>query len=166
MLVAYIIPRDGQKPTREELRQYAQERLPEYMTPGQVMFMTAFPQTPNKKIDRNAFPDPETDAPQDRDDFEQPETAVEEALAVLWKELLGGQRVGRNDNFFESGGHSMLAMQLVARVRKRFNVDLPLRNIFEHQTLAGLAETIEALLWSASANAPHRPDGEREVVEV
>ena len=92
------------------------------------------------------------------------ETAVEEALAVLWKEVLGVPRTGRHDNFFESGGHSMLAMQLVARVRKRFNVVLPLRNIFEHQTLAGLAEIIERLSWSDFSKAPRV--GEREVVDV
>jgi len=165
-LVAYIIPREGQKPTREQLRQYAQERLPEYMVPGQVMLMTTFPQTPNKKIDRKAFPDPETDAREAPDDLEQPGTAVEDALAVLWKELLGLQQVGRHDNFFESGGHSMLAMQLVARVRDRFKVNLPLKNLFERQTLAGLAETIEALSYSASVKAPDRSVGEREVVDV
>ena len=130
------------------------------------MFVTTFPQTPNKKIDRNALPAPEPDGAKGQDDLEQPGTPVEETLAALWKELLGLQRVGRHDNFFQSGGHSMIAMQLVSRVRKRFEVDLPLRNIFEHQTLAGLAETIEALLWSASAKAPHGSVSEREVVEV
>ena len=64
------------------------------------------------------------------------------------------------------GGHSMLAMQLVARVRDRFKVNLPLKNLFERQTLAGLAETIEALSYSASVKAPDRSVGEREVVDV
>jgi acyl carrier protein len=167
-LVAYVIPRQGQAPTAQRLRQYAQEKLPEHMVPAQIIFMTAFPQTPNKKIDRNAFPDPgiagESSAVPENSP--PPVTVVEDALAAIWKELLRAPQVGRDDKFFDLGGHSMLAMQLVSRVRKRFNVDLPLRNIFEHQTLGALAEVIEVLLWSASAKAPHQPIPRREVVEV
>ena len=79
-------------------------------------------------------------------------------------ELLGIQRVGRHDNFFEVGGHSMRAMQLVAQVGKSFGVELTLRNVFESQTLAGMAEIIEALSWSNRAKG--QPAGEREVVDV
>jgi non-ribosomal peptide synthetase component F/acyl carrier protein len=164
ILVAYLISRDGQKPAREHVRQYAQEKLPEYMVPGLVMFMTAFPQTPNKKIDRNTFPAPEADARETEADLERPKTEIEDALAVLWKEVLGVKQVSRSDNFFDSGGHSMRAMQLVVRVQKRFQVDLPLRNIFERQTFAGIAETIEALAWSNWVKAPRA--GQREIVDV
>jgi amino acid adenylation domain-containing protein len=163
-LVAYIIPREGQNPSREQLRQYAKDRLPEYMVPAQVVFMTAFPQTPNKKIDRNAFPMPEVDAREVQGNSLPSATPIEEALAALWKELLGLQRVGHNDNFFELGGHSMLAMQLVSKVRKRFKVDFPLKNVFENQTLGGMAEIIQAMSWSDFAKAPR--SGEREVVEL
>jgi len=97
-------------------------------------------------------------------DSKQPTTAVEDTLAALWKELLGLPRVGPDDNFFQSGGHSMLAMQLVARVRKHFKVDFRLKNIFERQTLAGMAEVVEAMSWSDFVKTP-RP-GEREVVDV
>jgi acyl-coenzyme A synthetase/AMP-(fatty) acid ligase/acyl carrier protein len=164
ILVAYIIPREAQKLTREELREYAQKKLPEYMVPAQVMFMTAFPQTPNKKIDRKAFPTPSVEVPKDQNDAEQPASPVEDALAALWKGLLGLQCVRRQDNFFDLGGHSMLAMQLVTKVRKQFKVDFPLKNVFEHQTLGGMAEIIEALSWASSAKAPRT--GEREVVDV
>jgi amino acid adenylation domain-containing protein len=163
-LVAYIIPREGQKPTPEELRHYSQEKLPEYMVPKRVMFMTAFPQTPNKKIDRNAFPLPVTEFGEDQDNSQSAATAVEDALAGLWKELLGVQRVGHDENFFELGGHSMLAMQLVAKVRNRFKVDFRLKNVFERQTLAGMAEIIEAMSWSDFVKTPR--SGEREVVDV
>jgi amino acid adenylation domain-containing protein len=163
-LIAYIIPREGQKPTHEELRQYAQEKVPDYMVPGRVTFMTAFPQTPNKKIDRNAFPLPQSEVSESQDDSEKPATEVESALAELWKELLGMQRVARHDNFFESGGHSMLAMQLVAKVRKRFKVDFRLKNVFERQTFAGMGEIIEAMSWSDFVKTPR--SGEREVVDV
>jgi hypothetical protein len=73
--------------------------------------------------------------------------------------------VSRDDNFFEVGGHSMVAMQLVARVRKRLNADFGLRNVFEQQTLAGMAEMIEALSWAVASGQRERA-GEREVVDV
>jgi non-ribosomal peptide synthetase component F/acyl carrier protein len=162
-LVAYVIPQAGQKLTREELRQFAQEKLPEHMLPARVVFMTEFPQTPNRKIARNAFPEP-SDNPEEIHDSNQPATEIEQALGDVWKELLSLQRVGRNDNFFELGGHSMLAMQLVSRVRKRFKVDFPLKNIFERQTLRGMAEIIEAMSWANFAKAPRA--GQREVIDV
>ena len=165
-LVAYLIPRDGQKPTREELRRYSREKLPDYMVPAHFIFMTAFPQTPNRKIDRNAFPSPETETRELQEDITHPQTEVQVALSAIWKELLRVQNVGLKDNFFEAGGHSMLAMQLVARVRKRLKVELPLRNVFEHQTLGELAETIEALLWSASPKPESPSVGRHEIVEV
>jgi amino acid adenylation domain-containing protein len=163
-LVAYVIPHEGQKPTAEQLRQYAQKRLPDFMVPGRVMFMSAFPQTPNKKIDRNAFPSPESDAPEQANGKEQTAAPIEDVLADLWKEMLGLKSVGRDDNFFELGGHSMLAMQLVAKVRKRFKVDFRLKNLFERQTLSGMVETVEAMSWADFAKAPRT--GEREVVDV
>jgi amino acid adenylation domain-containing protein len=163
-LVAYVIPRHEQTPTIEELRRYIHEKLPEHMVPGRVEFMTAFPQTPNKKINRKAFPLPGTEPVEEPNGSEQGATAIENALAGLWLELLGLQHVHRDANFFESGGHSMLAMQLVAKVRKRFNVDFRLKNVFERQTLAGMAEIVEAMSWADFAKSPR--SGEREVVDV
>jgi amino acid adenylation domain-containing protein len=163
-LVAYIIPRPEQKPTPEQLRLHAQQKLPDFMVPARVMFMSAFPQTPNKKIDRNAFPPPESDAREAKNGAEQSATPIEDVLAALWKELLDLKSVGRDDNFFESGGHSMLAMQLVARVRKHFKVDFRLKNVFERQTLAGMAEVVEAMSWADFVKTPRA--GEREVVDV
>jgi acyl carrier protein len=135
------------------------------MVPAEVVFMTAFPQTPNQKLDRKVLPAPDGDPREGEGDFEPPATAVEQAVAGLWTELLGVQRIGRRDDFFESGGHSLLAMQLVSRVRDRFGVDLPLKSLFERPTVAGLAETIDALSWSATAKAPvHAVENREEVV--
>jgi acyl carrier protein len=128
--------------------------------------MTAFPQTPNKKIDRKALPAPDANAAENRNDFEPPATVVEETLAGLWSRLLGVKRVGRRDNFFESGGNSLLAMQLVGQIRDRIGVGVPLRNLFESPTVAGLAETIEALSWSTAPRVSAPAAGEREEVEV
>jgi natural product biosynthesis luciferase-like monooxygenase protein len=165
-LVAYVIPRAGQASAQRPLRQYLRERMPEHMVPAQFVFMTVFPQTPNKKIDRNALPVPDVNATEVADGFEPPATAVEKKLAELWSELLDIRRIGRGDNFFESGGHSLLAMQLVRRIRTSFGVDLPLKNLFEHPTVAGLGEAIDALSWSAAARTPVQAVGEREEVEV
>jgi amino acid adenylation domain-containing protein len=163
ILAAYIIRREGQTLSLEQVRQHLQQKLPEYMVPGQIVFMTAFPQTPNRKIDRNAFPAPE-EACETQPEFEQPTTPVEVALAAMWKELLRIPQVARHQNFFESGGYSMLAIQIVIQVKKRFNVDLTLRNIFEYQTLAGMADIIETLSLSDSAKTGRT--GQREVVVV
>jgi hypothetical protein len=126
--------------------------------------MSAFPQTPNKKIDRNAFPSPEAEARAQGSAEEQSATAIEDVLTALWKDLLGLKSVGRDGNFFELGGHSMLAMQLVAKVRKHFKIDFRLKNLFERQTLSGMIETVEAMSWADFARAPRA--GEREVVDV
>ncbi|HXI72603.1 MAG TPA: MupA/Atu3671 family FMN-dependent luciferase-like monooxygenase [Verrucomicrobiae bacterium] len=165
-LVAYVIPRDGHIPTQRQLRQYAQERMPDHMVPAHVVFLAKFPKTPNQKIDRNALPAPDADGAENQDSLEPPVTEVEKTLASLWSELLDVQRVGRLDNFFESGGHSLLAMQLVSRVRTRFGVDLPLKHLFERPTVAGLAEAIDALSWSARTKSPVQAAPEREEVEV
>jgi acyl carrier protein len=76
--------------------------------------------------------------------YEAPQTAVEESLAAIWAELLRRERIGRNENFFDIGGHSLLATQVVSRLRRTFEVDLPLRTLFETPTVAGLARAIEA----------------------
>jgi natural product biosynthesis luciferase-like monooxygenase protein len=165
-LVAYVIPRNGQQVTQRQLREYARERMPEHMVPAQVVLMTAFPQTPNNKTDRNALPAPAIGTVEIEPRFEPPSSAAEESLAALWSELLGLERVGRHDDFFECGGHSLLAVQLIRRVRVQFGIDLPLKNLFEHPTIAGLAKAIDALTWSA-AEPPSPPvEGEREEVEV
>jgi non-ribosomal peptide synthetase component F len=163
ILAAYIIRREGQTLTLEQVRRHLQQKLPEHMVPGHIVFMTAFPQTPNRKIDRNAFPAPD-EVCEPQAELEQPTTPVEVALAAMWKDLLRIPQAARHQNFFESGGHSMLAIQLVIRVKKRFNVDLTLRNIFEYQTLAGMADIIEAL--SLSNSSKTRRAGQREVVDV
>ncbi|KPY59208.1 Amino acid adenylation, partial [Pseudomonas syringae pv. solidagae] len=90
------------------------------------------------KLDRRALPAPEDDAYASRD-YEAPAGEVEHALAEIWQALLGLERVGRHDHFFELGGHSLLAVQLVSRLRQRFEVEVALRDVFAEPTLQGLA---------------------------
>jgi aryl carrier-like protein len=165
-LVAFVIPPEGQKPAPSQLRHYAGEKLPDYMVPAKVVFLTAFPQTPNRKIDRQALAVMKAAETEPERDFEPPVTAVEQALAGYWRELLSVPRIGRHDNFFERGGDSLLAMHLAAWVREQYEMDLPLRSLFEHPTLAGLAEVIQALAWSATATPGIETTGEREEVEI
>ena len=142
-LVAYVAPGKGAA-TADELRIYLSHQLPEYMVPSVIVVMPALPLTPNGKIDRRSLPDPEVNRDAGKV-FVGSRNSVEQALADIWAQVLGVERVGVNDNFFELGGHSLLATQVVSRVRSDFDVQLPLRSIFEAPTVAGLAETVSGL---------------------
>ncbi|WP_164021762.1 non-ribosomal peptide synthetase, partial [Pyxidicoccus trucidator] len=139
-LVAWFTSQ-AQPPEVATLRAFLKERLPEFMVPSAFMAMETFPLTPNGKVDRKALPVP--DASLLARAYVAPRTPTEEQLAALWAEVLRVERVGLNDHFFELGGHSLLATQLVARIRSAFNVELPLRALFEASTLEGLAARIE-----------------------
>ncbi|HEY0738135.1 MAG TPA: condensation domain-containing protein, partial [Herpetosiphonaceae bacterium] len=126
----------------EGLRAFLRERLPEYMVPAAFVVLDALPLTPNGKVDRRALPAPaftgdETTA------FVAPRTPTEELLAVIWADVLGVEKIGSRDRFFELGGHSLLATQVLARVRDAFDVELPLRTLFESVALADLAAEID-----------------------
>jgi Non-ribosomal peptide synthetase modules and related proteins len=143
-LVAYVVLHNEQDADGPQLRRFMKERIPEYMVPAQVVFLAAFPQTPNKKIDRKALPAPGADACATENDFEPPATVVEKAVAGIWTELLGIQRIGRKDNFFDMGGNSLSATQLVSRLREFFAVSLPLASVFDTPTIGGLASLLIA----------------------
>ncbi|UNU27121.1 non-ribosomal peptide synthetase family protein [Microcoleus vaginatus] len=145
-LVAYIVShsklsvQDSQ--LIENLRSFLKEKLPEYMIPSAFVVLKALPLTPNGKIDRQALPAPSI-AANFTDTFVGPRTPREEILAGIWSQLLNLKKVGIHDNFFDLGGHSLLITQLLAKVRESFQVELPLRVLFEAPTVAGLAEKIE-----------------------
>ncbi|HEX9945845.1 MAG TPA: condensation domain-containing protein, partial [Thermoanaerobaculia bacterium] len=126
-----------------ELRHFLQSELPEYMVPSSILLLDSLPLTPHGKVDRDALPAPES-LRTDGDGFVAPRTPTEEALAGIWADLLGVERVGATDHFFELGGHSLLATQAVSRVRDRFGAELPVRTLFESPTLGALAERIDA----------------------
>ena len=154
-LAAYVVPEPGAEPgLAGRLRPFLAARLPDYMVPAAFVELPALPLNPNGKIDRRALPAPQRQA---AGPGAAPRTPVEERLAGLWAELLRLDRVGVHDNFFELGGHSLLATQLVSRVRGAFQLELPLRVIFEAPTVADLAAWIERRQQAAGGSAPVAP---------
>jgi amino acid adenylation domain-containing protein len=127
-----------------QLRAYLADEMPEYMVPSAFMLLEALPITPNGKIDRRALPAPDQTRPEIGDAYEVPRTEVEETLARIWGDVLRVDQVGVDDSFFELGGHSLLATQVMSRVRAAFDLDLPLRCLFETPTVGGLALAVEA----------------------
>ncbi len=124
-------------------RSHLAAELPNYMVPAAFVRLEAFPLTPNGKLDRQALPAPGEQAFAHRA-YEPPTGETEIALAALWCELLGVERVGRHDHFFELGGHSLIAIRLLGQVAQAFGSTLPLASLFNHPTLAGLAAAIES----------------------
>ncbi len=116
------------------------------MVPSHFVALPALPLTANGKLDRAALPTPELDGPEAGDGWLVPRTPVAEILAGIWSEVLGVERVGLNDSFFDLGGHSLLATRVVSRLRSVFQVDLGLRELFEEPTLGGLAARVEDAL--------------------
>src|SRR6266508_4751954 len=129
-----------------ELREYLQQRLPDYMAPGVYVRLERLPLTANGKVDKKALPQPEMAGGELDESYQEPRTEVEEVMAGIWRQVLGVERVGAEDNFFEIGGHSLLATRVVSRMREVFKVELPLRAVFEEKTLAGLSRRVEAEL--------------------
>ncbi|SFJ64582.1 amino acid adenylation domain-containing protein [Thermoflavimicrobium dichotomicum] len=141
-LVAYLILESGYTHDANMWRNYLQKKLPDYMIPAVFIEMDAFPQTPNGKIDRKALPAPEMGSSVKT--YEPPRTETERQLVKMWEEVLSVRPIGIHDSFFEVGGHSLVALQLVSMIQERFQVDLPLRALLTASTIAELAKEIEA----------------------
>jgi amino acid adenylation domain-containing protein/non-ribosomal peptide synthase protein (TIGR01720 family) len=138
-LVAYIVARDGEKPSHLELRSFLRARLLEQMVPSAFVLLDEMPLTPNGKINRRALPAPEVSRPESEQQYVAPRNDIEAALVELWQEVLGINPIGVNDNFFELGGHSLKATSLLSKVRRIFRTELPLSVVFEATTVEALA---------------------------
>ncbi len=127
------------------LRAFLAERLPGYMVPGFIASLSELPRTPNGKLDRKALSHAAEYAPErdERTSFTPPRTPEEILLAETWTEALGRERIGVYDDFFALGGHSLLATRVVARIRDRLGVELPVRALFEAPTVAELAQRVQ-----------------------
>ncbi|NRO95024.1 amino acid adenylation domain-containing protein [Paraburkholderia sp. NMBU_R16] len=134
------------------LRQHLQRRLPDYMIPAAFVTLAALPLTPNGKLDRKALPAPSDEALAHAPD-EAPQGALETALAALWRELLGVSRIGRHDNFFSLGGHSLVAVRMLNRLPASIGTEVPLSLLFEHPTLGDFASAVSGVLAEAGPEA-------------
>jgi natural product biosynthesis luciferase-like monooxygenase protein/amino acid adenylation domain-containing protein len=154
-LVAYFVPSSqGEEPSIEELRAHLGERLPEYMEPSAFVALPELPLTPHGKVDRKRLPAPGSSRSQESRPYAAPRTEVERRLAEIWCDVLMVERAGIDDDFFESGGNSLLATQLAARVRSTLHADIHLRELFERPTIAGLAAGLEGASHAEGAAQP------------
>ncbi|WP_306344973.1 non-ribosomal peptide synthetase [Methylosinus sp. Ce-a6] len=141
-LVAYVVGRLGDVDA-DELRRHLRQTLPDYMIPSAFVPLDALPLTSNGKVDRKALPEPDLGAQIARR-FVAPRNQTEHILAKIWADVLRVPDVGVHDNFFELGGHSLLATRIASRIRTSFQMEIPLRALFEAQTIAEMAEAVDA----------------------
>lgn len=155
-LAAYLVPEFADTPDTIELGWFLGRQLPDYMIPARFLWVERLPLTANGKVDRRALP--ALEAPGGRDDrpSEAPRNPTEENLAKIWCEVLGRKSIGIHDSFFELGGHSLLAAQLIARARAEFGVDLSVRALFDHPTIALLAPAFQGAQHPGPAAMPIR----------
>ncbi len=144
-LVAYVVP-EGPMPSAASLRGFLRETLPEPMVPATYLSVAEMPLTPNGKVDRRALLASEAGRQGVAEGSIAPGSLVEKGVAEIWAQVLGLERVGLRESFFDLGGHSLLASQVMSRVARVFQLDLPLRTLFEAPTVAGLARRIDAAL--------------------
>jgi amino acid adenylation domain-containing protein len=155
-LIAYVVAADGIRPGDAELTAFLAPRLPGHMHPSAYVWLEALPMTAHGKVDRPALPAPEATAGATAEAAEAAETAdgeseLEAAIAAIVAELLGVPAIGVNDNFFLRGGHSMLGAQLIVRLDELYDVEVPLRYLFDHPTAAELAVEVAAQRAEAGA---------------
>ncbi|MFV2949949.1 thioesterase domain-containing protein, partial [Pseudomonas japonica] len=144
-LAAWLVPVEGAGDPdglRVELRAHLKAGLPEYMVPGHLVWLEKMPQTPNGKLDRKALPKP--DGSQAQVGYEAPRNERERQLAQIWAEVLKVERVGLKDNFFALGGHSLLVITLVSRLREAFSTQLSLHDFLLLDTFEDLADFLGA----------------------
>ncbi|MBD2253939.1 non-ribosomal peptide synthetase [Nostoc parmelioides] len=149
-LVAYLVPvlddytHDNQKLV-PQVREFIQQKLPNYMVPQAFVLLHTLPLTPNGKVDRRALPQPDIATRNLSTGTVLPRTPIEAQLAQIWSEVLGVETIGVKDNFFELGGHSLLATQVLSQINSTFGLDLSIQIMFESPTVAGIAAYIEVV---------------------
>jgi amino acid adenylation domain-containing protein len=155
-LVAYLILK--QEILRREIRQFLKAKLPDYMIPSAFVFLDKFSLNPNGKIDKKALPEPDFNS-QKESEFIAPCNEKEIKLVEIWQQVLAKKYIGINDDFFDLGGHSLLAIQIISRIRAIFQVEVPLRILFQYPTIAQLSDYLEVYL-------PSNPQPEWEIMET
>ncbi|MEO0968281.1 MAG: amino acid adenylation domain-containing protein [Cyanobacteria bacterium J06639_18] len=141
-LVAYVVPHTGEDIQDPELRQYLQEQLPDYMVPTAFVFLEALPLTPNGKLNRHALPAPNTFRNTLDRNYLAPRDSLEMQLVQIWECILNVRPVGIRDNFFKLGGHSLIAVRLMAQIQQQLDKNLPLATLFQNPTIEQIADII------------------------
>src|SRR5450830_1390886 len=148
-LIAYLV---AEKQDADALKAALREQLPDYMVPAHLIFLDCMPLNPNGKLDRQALPKPDASLTQQA--WIAPVTELEQQIAAVWADILGAERVGLTDHFFEMGGHSLLAMQVVSRLRHALAREVPLKLVFEQPRLDAFAAAVQALEAQPLEQAP------------
>jgi acyl carrier protein len=147
-LVAYVVPATPERTKSSDLRHFLSGYLPDYMLPSTFVVVPELPRSAHGKLDRSALPEPSASNILDDDSFEAPQSPIEHHLAGFLSALLRVDRVGREDNFFMLGGHSLMGAQLIAKIQENFGVELSLRTLFEEPTVRGMSAEIERLIYA------------------
>ncbi|MGZ6525485.1 MAG: non-ribosomal peptide synthetase, partial [Tumebacillaceae bacterium] len=157
-IVAYVVLQDDaqlQEP-QTAIRSYLKELLPNYMVPAMIMAIDTLPLTANGKVDHRALPEPDFEMLARSSGYEEPRNEAEQQMANIWLEILQVSKVGVHDNFFDLGGHSLMATRLISRANQLFAVELSLTALIEHPTVAELVRAVEERK-AAHHDAPSAP---------
>lgn len=163
-LVAYMVSSASPLPTTFELSTRLKRQLPDYMVPTAYVFLDQIPISTNGKIDRKALPLPAEKQTLHADTYIAPRSDLEKMLAGIWAEVLGVQQVGLDDDFFDLGGHSLIGVRLLAKIKRTYQVNLELAVLFEARTVRQFADVIRKLKQPTSAEhtlVPIQPNGSR-----
>ncbi|TCS97011.1 non-ribosomal peptide synthetase [Hazenella coriacea] len=164
-LVAYYVAIDPEGDKTSEIREFLQNKLPEYMVPSFFIQVDQFPLNPNGKIDRKALTHM-TIITKPEEELEVPQTEIQKKLVQMWEELLEVDEVGMNQHFFEIGGQSLKAITLISEIHRKFDVELPLAKVFEMPTIKELSVLIEEALKKKTTYMSIDPVAEQEFYEV
>ncbi len=164
-LVAYFVTKQNPAPSEDALRQYLKQRVPDYMIPSVFLVMERFPLTPSGKLDRRALPWPAFNSEHCGEDAELPDL-LESRLQTIFSQVLRREKVGREESFFDLGGHSMLAVRLVHMIEKTLGRRLPLATLFQAPSVARLADLLRQEGWMPSWESlvPIQPHGTRRPI--
>jgi len=149
-LIAYLVVEHDKKITAAELRKLLAGKLPEYMMPSAFVFLNKLPKTPSGKIDRRALPKPDQSRPDIGTLYMEPKTPTEKIIAKLWSSLLRIDKVGVNDNFFDLGGNSLLALQFIAKLRLEHSMEVPVVKLYQHPNIQALLNSLNESTGSKS----------------
>jgi acyl carrier protein len=139
-LTGYVVCHQEPGPAVGELRDFLKDRLPEYMVPSVFVELEELPLTPSGKVDRRALPTPTDERPDLGTAYVTPRNKMERSIASIWEDVLGVERVGINDNFFDLGGHSLLMAQVHGRLQQVWQADLSMVDLFRYPTISALVE--------------------------